>query len=315
MLNLKSLFLLFAFLVSTPAWSGTLGVYESDSNGFNTRTYWYDDGKEVTVFDTQFVPEMTTAMIEKIRRETANPITRVVITHPNPDKFNGLPVLHAMGATSIASKNTAEAFAGVHAYKKYFWVEVAKAFTEATYPKLEAVKETFVDNTIIRLKSGETISLFQLKNSGVSTTQTVARIDATGDLIVGDLVHFKSHAWLEGGISDGMPKPNIKAWIAAINELKTLNGKTIHGGRGPAGSVEDVTKDQIEYLENIDALVGQYVSDLGGRAKELTDPKKAQQHFAAIQKRAEAEFPDRELSYLIGYGVYGLAQSKLVQEN
>ena len=121
------------------ATAGTLGTFQSDVDGFDTRTYWYDDGREVTVFDTQFVPTLTEAVVAKIRSATSSPITRVVVTHPNPDKFNGLSVLHSLGAISVASKATAAAIPGVHAYKEYFWVDIAKTFTKDTYPKLDAL--------------------------------------------------------------------------------------------------------------------------------------------------------------------------------
>lgn len=293
------------------AHAGTLGVYQSDANGFDTRTYWYDDGREVTVFDTQFVPALTEAMIGEIHKATKSPITRVVITHPNPDKFNGLSVLHKLGATSIASQATADAMKGVNDYKEYFWVNIAKAFTKETYPKFEAVKQTFEGQQVIKLKSGETITLVQLKNAGVSSTQTVARIDATGDLIVGDLVHYNAHAWLEGGIVDGKTQINISSWVAALDELKGLGGKTVHGGRGDDAPVDIAVADEQKYLKAMDALVIQYVKDLGQRASELKDPAKSAEHYKAIQTKSETTFPDRKLSYLIGYGVYGLVNSKL----
>ncbi|MEM8776749.1 MAG: MBL fold metallo-hydrolase [Pseudomonadota bacterium] len=293
------------------ATAGELGVYQSGPDGFDTKTFWYDDGEEITIIDTQFVPALTQAMVDEIRKGSDNPITRVIVTHPNPDKFNGLSVLHELGARSVASKATAEAMKGVHDYKKFFWVEIAQAFTNDTYPVFEDIDETFDGDKTITLKSGETISLIELKNSGVTTTQTVVRIDETGDLIVGDLVHYKSHAWLEGGIKDGAPRPDIDAWIAAVEELKTLGGSKIHGGRGPSGSVDAVVADQVEYLQKMDALVSDYVESLGNKSGELTDPNTAGAHFEALQAKAEKAFPERGLSYLVGYGVYGLAQSKL----
>jgi glyoxylase-like metal-dependent hydrolase (beta-lactamase superfamily II) len=296
---------------ASAAHAGKLGTYQSDQNGFDTRTYWYDDGQEITVFDTQFVPQLTEAMVAAIRKESANPITRVVITHPNPDKFNGLSVLHKLGAVSIASKATADAMPGVDAYKRYFWVNIAKAFTDETYPKVEPVKQTFSGQSVITLKSGETITLTELKHSGVSTTQTVAKIDATGDLIVGDLVHHNAHAWLEGGIADGKPKPDLKSWIAALDELRGLGGKTVHGGRGDDASVEEAIKQEQAYLAAMDTLVSDYVSNLGAAKAELNDPAKAQAHYAKLQELAAARFPDMKLAYLVGYGVYGLVNSKL----
>jgi glyoxylase-like metal-dependent hydrolase (beta-lactamase superfamily II) len=295
----------------SPAAAGTLGVYQSDQNGFDTRTYWYDDGREVTVFDTQFVPALTEAMVAEIVQSTSSPITRVVVTHPNPDKFNGLSVLSKLGAVSIASKATADAMTGVDTYKRYFWITIAKAFTPQTYPVFQPVTETFSGTTTITLASGETISLFELKNPGVSTTQTVARIDATGDLIVGDLVHHNAHAWLEGGIVDGKPKPDLKGWIAALAELKSLGGKIVRGGRGDDALVDEAVSQQQAYLSAMDNLVTEYIVGLGSAKSELGDPAKAAKHYAAIQARAVELFPNHRLDYLIGYGIYGLVNSKL----
>lgn len=46
----------------------------------------------------------------------------MVITHPNPDKFNGLSAFQDAGAEVIASEATAAAMLGVQGYKKAFFV-------------------------------------------------------------------------------------------------------------------------------------------------------------------------------------------------
>jgi glyoxylase-like metal-dependent hydrolase (beta-lactamase superfamily II) len=311
---IKKSLLAFATVASfgaAPGHAGQLGVYQSDQSGFDTRTYWYDDGVEITVFDTQFVPALTEEMIKEIRKASDNPITRVIVTHPNPDKFNGLSVLHSLGATSIASKATAEAMPGVNSYKRYFWINVAKAFTEATYPAFEPVEQTFEGRLTINLASGETLTLFQLEHSGVSSTQTVVRIDATGDLIVGDLVHHNAHAWLEGGIVDGVATPDIESWVAALDELAQLDAVRIRAGRGEDVDVAEGVEAQKLYLREIDALVDAYLAGLGANIADLSDPAKSSAHYAELQRLAEEAFPDRALSYLVGYGIYGLVNSKL----
>ncbi len=289
--------------------AGTLGTYTSGADGFDTHTYYYDDGKEVTIIDTQFVPQLTQAMVDAIRQKSQSPITRVIVTHPNPDKFNGLQVLHRLGVQSIASEATATAMPGVHAYKKYFFVNIAKAFTDQTYPSFEPVKSTFNGRTTIKLKSGETLTLIELKNPGVATTQTVVRIDRTGDLVVGDLVHYQAHAWLEGGIANGAPQPDLGKWRAAVRELESLGKGKVYGGRGQVGSVADVVAYQTDYLAKAEGIVGTYV--LAAPKSELADPARAQSHYQALQKLFEQQFTNAGLSYLIGYGVYGLVNSKI----
>lgn len=301
--------------VAPLAQAGQLHVFTSDASGFHTNTVWYDDGKEVTVVDTQFTPGHAQQVVAEIRKTTASPITRVVVTHPNPDKFNALSVFHALGAESIASKQTAAAMAGVDAYKRYFWTRIAKAFTDETYPKVEPVKRTFSGETKVTLKSGETLTLVELKGPGVSSTQTVVRIDATGDLVVGDLVAYRTHAWLEGGIVDGKPTPQIAGWKADLEQLRTLGKGKVYPGRGAATPVADAVAEELAYLEKADAIVTAYVKKLGPKASELSDSSKSGAHFAAIQAAFVQAFPTYAQPDLVGYGVYGLALSKSVSSS
>jgi len=302
-------------LGASSAYAGKLGVFTSDANGFDTHTFYYDDGMEVTLIDTQFVPALTQAMVEQVKKETRSPITRVIVTHPNPDKFNGLAYLHTLGVESISSRAAAAAMPGVHEYKKYYFVKLAKMFTDETYPKFENVKTTFTGQTQIKLKSGETLSLIELKNPGVTSTQVVVRIDETGDLLVGDLVHHKAHAWLEGAIVNGKPHADLVKWAAAVAELPALakdkpNAK-VYGGRGEFVSVAEAVKAQRAYLNKANALVNDYIATLGKRKAELTDPTLSKTHHEELEKRFVQAFPDYALPYMINYSIYGLIGTKL----
>ena len=304
-----SLFLGPIFTSTGLIYAGELHVFSSDAKGFNTHTFWYDDGKEITVIDTQFVPQLARKAIDHIKSHSKNPITRVIITHPNPDKFNGLSALHAEGAISISSKATSDALLDVHNYKKYYFVNIAKKFTEKTYPRFEKINQTFEKEKRITLKSGETITLIELENPGISSTQTVVRIDATGDLLVGDLIHHKAHAWLEGGIIKGKPQPNLGKWRASLDELLKINNvKKVYGGRGEFTTLETAVKDQKTYLSVVETLSQTYLNGLGDKKAELLDPKTAGQHHVVLQKLMEKAFPDYKLSYMIKYGSYGLLQ-------
>ena len=290
--------------------AGQLHVFTSEAAGFNTHSVWYDDGQEVTVVDTQFVPQIAQALIADIRKQTPSPITRVIVTHPNPDKFNALSVFHHEGAESIASVATAAAIPGTDRYKRNFWVN-AKAFTDENYPKVEPVKTTFTGQRKITLKSGETITLIELKQPGISSNQIVVRIDKTGDLVVGDLVHTRTHAWLEGGIVDGKPVPTLAGWKADLKELPKLGHGKVYGGRGDFVPVRQAVEEQIAYLEKADAIVDRYIGSLGNRKTELSDPAKQGSHYSAIQAEFVKAFPDYAMPDLIGYSVYGLVQQKL----
>ncbi len=292
---------------------GALYTFDSGEAGFFTKTYFYDTGSEVVAFDAQFTLELAEAAIASLREQTDNPITSVVITHPNPDKFNGSPAFQEEGAEVIASNATEVAILGVHEYKKAGFVGMGM-FTEETYPAQATVDETFNDTHVIELSDGKTVELSELSEPGVSSTQTVAFIPELSALLVGDLVHHKLHAWLEGGIVNGQATPTLDGWIADLRELEerfTADPEpTVYGGRGEAALLSEAVAAQIAYLEKADQIVTDYVSELGERTSELSGPE-AGEHYAAIQAELEEAFPDYAFPDMISFSVYGLVNSKL----
>ncbi len=292
----------------TPASATVLHRHTSGPDGFATHSYWYDTGKEVVVFDGQFTPALAEKVIADITRQTKSPIKYLVITHPNPDKFNGASAFKKVGAKIVASASTAKAIPGVHAYKKYYFTKMAKMFTDATYPREAKVDMTFTGKLSLPLQAGE-VRLQELSHRGVSSTQTVAFIPAAKALVVGDLVHYKAHAWLEGGIEAGKPHPDLGEWQRALDELLAFSGATVYGGRGESAPVAVAVAEEKRYLSGLDSLVTKYVQALGARKSELNGAK-AGQHFKAIAAQAQKAFPDYQLPFMVEYGVYGLAGSK-----
>lgn len=279
--------------------------YTSDASGFDTHSFFYDTGAEVVVIDAQFTQAEAEKVLAAIRAETSNPIRYVVVTHPNPDKFNGVTVFQREGAKVVASEATAAAIPEVHAYKKYFWVNVAKAFTEQTYPEQPTVDVTFRGSYRLPLEGGAQVELQELSNPGVTVTQTVVYLPRRKALLVGDLVHYKAHAWLEGGIRNGKAVADLAAWKAALEELKAWQGATVYGGRGESAPVEAAVAEQRRYLEGMEALVQAYATQLGSRKGELCG-EGAGAHHEVLAQRAAATFPEYTLPYMVQYGVYGL---------
>jgi glyoxylase-like metal-dependent hydrolase (beta-lactamase superfamily II) len=292
---------------------GTLYTFDSGEAGFFTKTYFYDTGSEVVAFDAQFTPELAEQAMAFLREQTDNPITSLVITHPNPDKFNGAPAFQAEGAEVIASEATAAAIPGVHAYKKAGFVGMGM-FTEETYPQQATVDETFTGTQTIELADGKTVELSELSEPGVSSTQTVAFIPELNALIVGDLVHHQLHAWLEGGIVNGQATPTLDRWIRDLRELESEFAgdpePTVYGGRGEPAPLAEAVADQITYLERADQIVTDYVTGLGDKQAELSSDK-AGEHYAAIQAQLAEAFPDYAFPDMISFSVYGLVNSKL----
>lgn len=308
--TIHGLLALLALTASACGGAKALPYYESGEGGFNTRSYYYDDGKEIVVFDTQFTPALAEEAVRLIQAKSQSKIAYVVVSHPNPDKFNAIPYFQSIGAKVIASEKTVAALAAVHGYKKYFFVNLAKMFTEETYPQLGQVDISFDDRYTIEMAGGGRVELHELGAAGVSSNQTISFVPSQKALVVGDLLHHRTHAWLEGPVASGSPRPDLKAWRTTLGELAAIAGddSLVHGGRGPAAPLAQAVAEQQRYLEKAEEIVGNYLAADASRAAAIQGPK-AQEHFQSIQKEFEAAFPDYGLPYMIGYGVYGLALS------
>ena len=278
-------------------------VFTSDDSGFHTNSAWIDTGHEVVVFDTQFTPALAQSLLDTIQAATDSPVRWAVITHPNPDKFNGASVFAEAGATIVASEATAAAMPGVHDYKKAYFVG-AGMFTEDTYPPLPTVDLVF-EQTLDLPVDGAAVQLVELANPGVTTNQTVARV---GDsVVVGDLVAAETHAWLEGGIVEGAAVPDVDGWRAALDELLTLVGPetTVVPGRGPTLPAGEVLPAASAYLARAQGVTTSYIDGLVDPAAALSEDGNT--HYAALAELLAAEYPSYAHSYLVQYGIYGLA--------
>lgn len=286
-------------------------AFTSDASGFDTRSFYIDSGEEVIVFDAQFTPALAEAMIAEIKQHTSSPITRVVITHPNPDKFNGATAFQRLGARVIASEATAAAIPDVHAYKSYYFTQIAKTFTAETYPKAPTIDETFKGSLTLELGGGLTVQLKELAHAGVSSTQTVAYVPDAQAIFVGDLVHHKAHAWLEGGIVGGKPAPDLSAWRAALDELRAWPDATVYGGRGEAVKVAVAIDAQAAYLKRAEDITRAYIKGMEDPGALSGDA--AATHHAAIAKQIIDASPGYALPYMVEYSVYGLAGALAAQ--
>jgi glyoxylase-like metal-dependent hydrolase (beta-lactamase superfamily II) len=288
-------------------------TYTSDASGFDTQTHFLDTGKSVVAFDAQFTPAYAEKALAYLRTKTSHPVKYVVVTHPNPDKFQGIPAFKTAGATSIASTATANSMQGVWQYKKNYFVNVAKTFTDTTYPALPSIDRTFNGHRTLTV-DGVRIDLTVLASPGIASTQTIATVPALKSVIVGDLVHHDAHAWLEGGIIDGKPTPRIDGWKRDLDQIEQLTGKawTVHGGRGTTASVADAVSQQKTYLNTADQDVIALVAPLTAaqRKAALADPSTL---VSQLTDKLTTQFPTYALPYMIGYGAYGLINQHLAQ--
>jgi glyoxylase-like metal-dependent hydrolase (beta-lactamase superfamily II) len=166
--------------------------------------------------------------------------------------------------------------------------------------------ETFKENLDLKL-NGIELNLKEIGSPGVSSNQTVVHIPSLNALIVGDLIHHKAHAWLEGGIVNAEPVPNLKNWKLILASLPSKFGSQtlVYAGRGEKTTLNDSVLEQIKYLD-----VAERVVETQLKLSEEKNIKVSNDSMPSITqnitKALEVEFPSFSYPYLVQYGVYGL---------
>lgn len=305
-----------AFLsILTLSWSaqtvaGDLYTFTSDESGFKTHSIFYDDGEEVIVVDAQFLPSIADELIDTVQEKTDSPITKVIVTHPNPDKFNGLSRFKELGAQIISSEATADDLPMVQAYKRNFWVNVAGAIKAEDYPELTEIDVTYSAKKILFTEAGEPITLIQLPGDAMSSDHTVVLFNEKEALFVGDLIHNGTHAWLEGPLHNGTPQPNISAWIKTLEQLSDIDARRVLGGRGNWGDLQKSIDEQILYLQRVDKIVDEYVRSNDELPKELESTEMTQKHYSSVTDQIEKAFPSYKMPSMVQYSIYALLNQR-----
>lgn len=289
-------------------------VFTSGASGFDTNTHYYDDGSKVVVIDTQFMPKLTEEMIRKVTSSGSSAIATLVVTHPNPDKFNGVQYMKKVGAQAISSDRVRRMIPRVHSYKKKFWVEGVGEIKEEDYPDQAVMDKGFKGESYrILLSNGNSLTLFALKNTGMSGAHVVVRDDQTGDLVVGDLVHTNVHAWLEGELRGDVPELSIEGWKKSLDEVAALSAgyrsPVLYPGRGEPELVSVAIRKQKHYLNVVSSLVDNFYRNhsdcslAGGGESVKSD-------INEIKKKIVDRFPDYKHEYMLQYSLQGLINSK-----
>jgi glyoxylase-like metal-dependent hydrolase (beta-lactamase superfamily II) len=84
---------------------GESGVADNKNKGFMSNAGFVVTGDGVVVFDALGTPALGAAMVRAIRRVTAQPIRRVIISHYHADHFYGVQALKAAGAEIWANES------------------------------------------------------------------------------------------------------------------------------------------------------------------------------------------------------------------
>jgi hypothetical protein len=193
-------------------------------------------------------------MLQWAEASTGKKVVMAIVLHPNPDKFNGTDVLRRRGIKVVTSEQVRKHIPHVHEIRTRSFYERYKP----DYPTQLPMPDAFGDKTTELTAGGVTVKA-HVMGAGCSEAHVV--VEYEGHLFPGDLVANDAHSWLELGHTD--------AWLQRIEEMKKLNPKFVHPGRGPSGT-SGLLDMEAAYLKRVMAIVGEEKPQ-GAPQKEALD--------------------------------------------
>jgi glyoxylase-like metal-dependent hydrolase (beta-lactamase superfamily II) len=228
----------------------TIHTYAASPDRFFVNSFIVEGDAGVVLIDTQFLLSSARELADRVA-SIGKPLEAVIVTHPHPDHFNGLPViLDAFGTVPVyATQPTIDTIRATQADKRAAWTPVYGG----DYPPTDALPDRVLgpDDTI-RL-AGIDFRVIDL-GPGESADITVIHIPAADALIASDLVYSNCHPWLAEHRGD--------AWLAQLDHVLAEFGSvgTVHAGHGPSGGRELLVA-QRSYIEDFTTLVAAHARD------------------------------------------------------
>lgn len=203
---------------------GEAGAASAENRGFNSNAGYVVTSEGVVVFDALGTPELGRQLLTEIRRHTAAPIKRLILSHYHADHVYGATAFRAAGAEIWAYRDG----------QQYLHSDLARARLAERKKSLAAwIKPDFQIPEPDRWLEGDTSFAlggiqFELRHVGPAHTpeDLALLVLPDGVFYVGDLVYEGRIPFL-GGADSGI-------WLAALDRLDDSRARILIPGHGPA---------------------------------------------------------------------------------
>jgi len=221
---------------------GEAGVPSIANRGHTSNAGFVVTREGVVVFDTLGTPVLGREFLEAIRKVTAAPIRRVIVSHYHADHFYGLPAFKDAGA-EIWAHRAARGYVDSEAAR----LRLAER-RESLAPwvgadmRLVPADRWLEGDTTFRM-GGLTFRVFPVGPAHTPEDLAMA-VEEENLLFVGDLMF--------AGRIPFVGDADSRAWIAAIDRIVTFNPRVMVGGHGDvsrdAAADLALTRDYLVYL-------------------------------------------------------------------
>lgn len=232
---------------------GLPGAASSENQGFMSNAGFVVTSDGVVVFDALASPPLAEKLVGLIRKITAQPIKRVIVSHYHADHYYGLQVFKALGAEVWAHRSAEGSTRTDEAAERFAQrKEALFPWVDDTTQMLEA--DRFLEGDIDFKMGGVH---FSLRHVGPAHSREDMAMWVKEDqvLYAGDLV-FRGRIPFVGDADS-------RAWIAALDTLIAMKPRVLVPGHGspsrtPAADLVFVR----DYLRFLRAEMGQAARNL-----------------------------------------------------
>ena len=221
---------------------GRPGVASAENEGFNSNAGFVITDEGVVVVDALGTPVLGEAFLDAIRRITAKPIRRIVITHYHADHFYGLAALKADGADVWAQERAHEYLDGDEAPRRL------EQRSRDLFPWVPADMPIVRPDHWVAERDAFTLGgeRFEIEHMGPahSAEDVIVVVPGEGVVFVGDI--------LFAGRIPFVGDADSRRWLERIEALMRLRPRVMvtgHGevSRNPARDLA-LTRDYLVYL-------------------------------------------------------------------
>lgn len=225
-------------------------VYASTPQAFFVNSFIVETENSVVLIDTQFLVSAARSLNAALTA-IGKPLAGIIITHPHPDHYNGLPQILSVhpAARICATKATGEGMLATQAVKRATWTPVYGS----DYPLQDGSPNEIVEPGCTIRMAGLDFVIDEL-GPGESSTNCVVHIPEARVLIASDLIYNDCHPWLAEERTD--------LWLQQLAAVEKRYSKVpvVYAGHGAQGDAQ-LFRKQRHYIEDFRQIVASHQKD------------------------------------------------------